>query len=259
MKVSEHPVFFVERHRWSGSTPDEFWQHQVESHAPKMMALPGLRWYETFSPVEPDTEWPIQHGRGLPDCYDIIQFESEESVAQLQGSAELQVVAEDNRGFVANIVSRRVRRYTWVPEPETPPAYAVGAVDEHPTLVFESYRWAGTTPEECLEHYLAVHLPLGLKLPGIRWYEAFLDVSPAREWPIQGRALPDFNVILQFESTEVVESLRGTREWVNAKLDDLHFVGNTFGRTSTRFAWLPDPEAPPAHPMTSTEPDDQTR
>jgi hypothetical protein len=247
--TSDPVVFFVERYRWSGTTPEAFLHHQITAHADLVRALPGLCWYETFYPTEPDRDWPIQHGRGLPDCYDIIAFESEEAVAGLAGSAERQAVAADNRGFCANLDARRVRRYTWVPEPEAPAPYA-GERDDgrggFPTLVFESYRWAGTSPEECLQHYLDVHLPLGLKLPGIRWYEAFLDADPTRDWPVQGRRVPDFNVILQFESMEVVESLRGTQEWAEAKLDDLDFVGNTFGRTSVRYTWLPDPWRPPA-------------
>lgn len=254
----ERPILFFEGYRWHGTTPDEFVHHYLDVHAELGKALPGLRWYESFISVEPEREWPIQAGRAHPDFYAILQFESEDALADLKNSDEWRVAKKDDWGFVGNSVSQRVKRFTWVPEPETPKEFSfedwrtAGASvalnpGDYPTLVFESYRWHGTSPEDCLQHYLDIHAPLGLKLPGIRWYEAFIATAPERDWPIQsGRARPDFNVVLQFESLEVVAELKGTKAWVDAKLDDWNFVGNTFARPVARFTWIPDPETPPA-------------
>lgn len=113
----------------------------------------------------------------------------------------------------------------------------------YPTLIFEVYRWSGTTPEDFERHYCEVHAKLGMKLPGVRWYESFLTTDPHRDWPIQeGRARPDAFVILQFESEQAIADLRGTQEWKDAKLDDWGFVGNSVSHPVRRFTWIPDPE-----------------
>lgn len=124
--------------------------------------------------------------------------------------------------------------------------------DDLPTLMFEVYRWSGTTPEEFRQHYIDVHAPLGKKLPGIVWYESFLATDPAREWPIQeGRARPDAYVIIKFESQQALESLKGTPEWKAAKLDDVGFVGNSVAQRVERFPWIPDRE--PVEPYPTPE------
>lgn len=117
-----------------------------------------------------------------------------------------------------------------------------------PILIFEIYRWGGTSPEEFRQHYVDVHARLGMKLPGIVWYESFLPQDPQRDWPIQdGRARPDGFVIIQFESEEALESLRGTDEWRAAKLDDIGFVSNSVSYRVERFPWVPEREPPPPY------------
>lgn len=130
----------------------------------------------------------------------------------------------------------------------------MSAADQRPTLIWEVYRWSGTTPEEFRQHYIDVHAPLGKKLPGIVWYESFLTNDPDREWPIQsGRARPDAYVIIKFESEEAIEALRGTPEWRAAKLDDIGFVGNSVAQRVTRMTWIPDPEPVQAYPTPEIE------
>lgn len=112
-----------------------------------------------------------------------------------------------------------------------------------PTLIFEVYRWAGTTPEEFREHYTQVHAELGKKLPGIVWYESFLNLEPTRGWPVQdGRARPDAFVIIKFESEAAIEAVKGTPEWREAKLDDPGFASHSPSYPVERFTWIPDPD-----------------
>ncbi|HZB79405.1 MAG TPA: EthD domain-containing protein, partial [Actinomycetota bacterium] len=77
-----------------------------------------------------------------------------------------------------------------------------------PTLMFEVYRWAGTTPEQFRKHYIEVHAQLGKKIPGIVWYETFLNEEPTADWQAQERPRPDAYVIMKLESEEVLAEMR---------------------------------------------------
>ena len=112
---------------------------------------------------------------------------------------------------------------------------------QRPTLVFEVYRWAGTTPEEFREHYLTVHGQLGRRIPGIIWYETFLNEQPTETWQAQERPRPDAYVIMTLESEDVLEHLRGTEAWRIAKDDDIGFASHSFSQRVQRVTWIPDP------------------
>ena len=109
-----------------------------------------------------------------------------------------------------------------------------------PTLMFEVYRWAGTTPEQFREHYITVHAQLGKKIPGILWYETFLNEQPTPGWQAQERPRPDAYVIMKLESEKVLEEMRKTDEWRIAKEDDIGFASHSFSQRVERITWIAD-------------------
>lgn len=113
-------------------------------------------------------------------------------------------------------------------------------IPKRPTLMFEVYRWAGTTPEQFREHYIEVHAQLGKKIPGIVWYETFLNEQPTGAWQAQERPRPDAYVIMKVESDEVLERMRTTNEWRIAKEDDIGFASHSFSTRVERLTWITD-------------------
>lgn len=115
--------------------------------------------------------------------------------------------------------------------------------DSPPLLLFEVYRWAGTAPEEFAEHYRTVHAEIGTRLPGVVWYESFLNKAPTGDWPTIGsRPEPDAFVIMMFDSQESLENLPNTPEWDEAARDDIGFCSHFKSYAVDRFTWIPDPE-----------------
>lgn len=109
-----------------------------------------------------------------------------------------------------------------------------------PTLMFEVYRWAGTTPEQFRKHYIEVHAQLGKKIPGIVWYETFLNEEPTADWQAQERPRPDAYVIMKLESEEVLAEMRNAEEWRIAKEDDIGFASHSFSQRVERITWIAD-------------------
>jgi hypothetical protein len=106
--------------------------------------------------------------------------------------------------------------------------------------MFEVYRWAGTTPEQFRKHYIEVHAQLGKKIPGIVWYETFLNEEPTADWQAQERPRPDAYVIMKLESEEVFADLRNAEEWRIAKEDDIGFASHSFSQRVERITWIAD-------------------
>lgn len=116
--------------------------------------------------------------------------------------------------------------------------------DTPPLLLFEVYRWPGTSPEEFAEHYRTVHAQIGKRIPGVVWYESFLNKNPTRDWPVIGsEPQPDAHVIMMFESQEAKDNVSNTPEWDEAAEDDIGFCSHFKIFEVDRYTWIPDPES----------------
>lgn len=124
--------------------------------------------------------------------------------------------------------------------------------DDQPLLLFEVYRWAGTSPQEFEDHYKNVHAKIGMRLPGVIWYESFVNKAPTGEWPMVGsRPVPDAYVVMKFESQEALDNLPNTPEWDEAAQDDIGFCSHFSFHPVDRYTWIPDPEERRAFAETS--------
>jgi EthD domain len=119
--------------------------------------------------------------------------------------------------------------------------------ENNPMLVMTIYRWPGTTFEEFMDHYKKVHAQLGKGLPGVIWYESFVNKNASANWPVIGAApVPDAFVIMKFESREALDNLQNTAEWADAMKDDIGFTSHFQMFEVDRFTWIPDPDRPEA-------------
>jgi hypothetical protein len=119
--------------------------------------------------------------------------------------------------------------------------------DAQPLLAFTVFRWPGTSFEEFEEHYKKVHAQIGKRLPGVIWYESFMNKKAAGDWPVIGASpTPDAFVIMKFESQEALDNLPNTAEWAEAAKDDIGFCSHFEIFEVDRYTWIPDPEQPSA-------------
>ncbi|HZZ49881.1 MAG TPA: EthD domain-containing protein [Pseudonocardia sp.] len=110
---------------------------------------------------------------------------------------------------------------------------------EQPLLTFDVYRWPGISPEEFREHYVQVHAKIGMRLPGVIWYESFLNRNPTREWPVIGSApVPDAFVVMKFESPEALANVKDSPEWAEAAQDDIGFCSHFQVYEVDRYTWV---------------------
>ena len=116
--------------------------------------------------------------------------------------------------------------------------------ESQPILLFEVYRWAGTTTEEFKKHYHEVHAQLGKKLEGIIWYETFFNENPTQTWQAQEAPRPDAFVIMQLESEDALDKQRTTENWRIAKEDDIGFASHSVCYRVTRVPWILDKNPP---------------
>lgn len=113
---------------------------------------------------------------------------------------------------------------------------------DQPLLTFDVYRWPGTSSEEFREHYVNVHAKIGMRLPGVIWYESFLNRKPTEGWPVIGSApVPDAFVIMKFESAQALANLQNTAEWAEAAEDDIGFCSHFQIYEVDRHTWIPEP------------------
>lgn len=116
--------------------------------------------------------------------------------------------------------------------------------ENSPLLVMTIYRWPGTTFQEFMDHY-PVHAQLGKQLPGVIWYESFVNKKASVGWPVIGAApVPDAFVIMKFESQEALDNLPNTPEWQEAMKDDIGFTSHFEVFEVERITWVPDPDRP---------------
>ncbi|WP_127129075.1 EthD domain-containing protein [Georgenia sp. SYP-B2076] len=116
-----------------------------------------------------------------------------------------------------------------------------------PYLAFEVYRWAGTTYEEFRTHYKDVHAQIGKKIPGLVWYETFMNNNAQEGWPVIGGApKPDALVVMQFDSEESKQNIGNSPAWLEAAEDDIGFCSHFEIFDVERFTWIP--EASPREP-----------
>jgi hypothetical protein len=114
---------------------------------------------------------------------------------------------------------------------------------EQPLLAYTVFRWPGTTVEEFTEHYINVHAEIGKRLPGVVWYESFLNKKPHTEWPVIGSApVPDAFVLMRLESQDALDTLPNSPEWEEAAKDDIGFCSHFEIFEVERHTWIPDPD-----------------
>ncbi|PXY24696.1 EthD domain-containing protein [Prauserella muralis] len=107
-------------------------------------------------------------------------------------------------------------------------------------LAFNIYRWAGTSPAEFRKHYIDVHAPLVRRVPGVVWYEAFLNKDVAAEWPITAAPSPDAVVVLKFASEQAKEQGMQSQAWSEAAADSAGFISHFDVFRPERLTWVPD-------------------
>lgn len=113
--------------------------------------------------------------------------------------------------------------------------------NEGPCLAFEVYRWAGTTYEEFRSHYKDVHAQIGKKIPGLVWYESFMNKQAQEGWPVIGGApKPDAIVVMMFDSEESKQNVAQSAAWDEAAKDDIGFCSHFEIFEVERFTWIPE-------------------
>ena len=221
-------------YRWAGTTPEQFRDHYINVHSELGKRL-GVTWYETFMNVNPNREWPV-FGDPLPDAFTIMMFPSAEVLAGMRESAVWQnEILPDTAGFVSHAPVAEVDRYSWIPEPAR-----AGRADE-PVGMFPVYRWPGTTFDEFRAHYIDVHSGIGKRIPGVNWYESFLNRNAHAEWPVFGAPVPDAYALMRFDSAEALENVKNTPEWDEGAEDDIGFCSHALVVATQRHTWVPYP------------------
>ena len=110
-----------------------------------------------------------------------------------------------------------------------------------PVLAFEVYRWAGTSVEEFRTHYKDVHAKIGMRIPGLVWYESFMNKNSQEGWPvIGGAAKPDAIVVMMFDSEESKAKIAESEAWTEAAADDIGFCSHFEIFEVDRFTWIPE-------------------
>ncbi|OUS92099.1 EthD domain-containing protein [Rhodococcus sp. NCIMB 12038] len=113
--------------------------------------------------------------------------------------------------------------------------------NDGPCLAFEVYRWAGTTSEEFRTHYKDVHAQIGKKIPGLVWYESFMNKDAQEGWPVIGGApKPDAIVVMMFDSEESKQNVAQSAAWDEAAEDDIGFCSHFEIFEVERFTWIPE-------------------
>lgn len=230
------PIILFPLYRWAGTSPEQFREHYVQVHCEIGKRL-GVLWYETFFNSKPARDWPV-FGAPVPDAFTIMMFPSPAVLSNVRNTEVWQhEVLQDAIGFVSHAPVAEVERYTWIPEP----AATYGA--DAPIVFFPIYRWAGTSVAQFREHYVKVHSKIGKRLPGVIWYESFLNQQSTDEWPVFDAPQPDAFALMKFATPDAMADLRNSAEWVEAAQDDIGFVSHAHVIQTERVTWLADPVA----------------
>lgn len=108
-----------------------------------------------------------------------------------------------------------------------------------PVMAFEVYRWAGTSVEEFQHHYKEVHARIGMRIPGLVWYESFMNKNSQDGWPvIGGAAKPDALVVMMFDSEESKAKIAESEAWLEAAEDDIGFCSHFEIFEVDRYTWI---------------------
>ncbi|MEQ1882838.1 MAG: EthD domain-containing protein [Burkholderiales bacterium] len=230
------PIILFPLYRWAGTTPEHFREHYVKVHSAIGKRM-GVLWYETFFNSNPAREWPV-FGAPTPDAFTVMMFPSAAALANVRNTPVWQEeVLKDCIGFVSHAPVAEVDRYTWIPEPATPSAANA------PVVFFPIYRWAGSSVAAFREHYIKVHSKIGKRLPGVIWYESFLNKHATDVWPVFDAPQPDAFALMKFASQDAMADLRNSAEWSEAAEDDIGFVSHAHVIQTERVTWLADPVA----------------
>lgn len=234
------PIILFPLYRWAGTTPEQFRDHYIKVHSAIGKRL-GVIWYETFFNSHAARDWPV-FGAPVPDAFTVMMFPSAADLANVRNTEVWQQeVLKDSIGFVSHAPVAEVERYTWIPEPASPPPA------DAPIVLFPIYRWAGTSVAAFREHYIHVHSEIGKRLPGVTWYESFLNKSATDDWPVFDAPQPDAFALMRFASRAAMTDLRNSAEWTEAAKDDIGFVSHAHVIQTERVTWLADPEVRSAY------------
>lgn len=232
---TDRPMILFPLYRWAGTTPEHFREHYTKVHAAIGKRM-GVLWYETFFNSVPARDWPV-FGAPVPDAFTLMMFPSQEALANVRNTEVWQrEVLQDCIGFVSHAPVAEVERFTWIPEPTAPLAASA------PVVFFPIWRWAGTSPAQFREHYVKVHSEIGKRLPGVVWYESFLNKQATDAWPVFDAPQPDAYALMKFSSASAMAELRNSAEWLEAAKDDIGFVSHAHVIQTERVTWLADPD-----------------
>lgn len=231
---TDKPIILFPLYRWAGTTPEHFREHYILVHSAIGKRM-GVVWYETFFNSAPARDWPV-FGAPVPDAFTVMMFPSAADLNNVRNTEIWQrEVLTDCIGFVSHAPVAEVERYTWIPEP------AATSAANAPIVFFPIYRWAGTSVAQFREHYVNVHSGIGKRLPGVIWYESFLNKQASDAWPVFDTPLPDAFALMKFSSPSAMADLRNSAEWLEAAEDDIGFVSHAHVIPTERVTWVADP------------------
>jgi len=229
------PIILFPLYRWPGTSPAAFKEHYVKIHSEIGKRL-GVVWYETFFNSAATPDWPV-FGEPVADAITVMMFPSAEVLDNVRNTPIwLNEILPDCSGFVSHAPVYDVTRFTWIPENPK------GGGGDGPLVVFPVYRWPGTTFDAFREHYIKVHSPIGMRIPGVTWYESFLNNNAHDEWPVFGAPVADAFALMRFESEAALANVADTPQWKEAELDDIGFASHALVVKSERITWVADPK-----------------